>query len=72
MKALKFYYNSQLIGHRCLILLSRTVKLRMRDKVQGSLLEDEVDVGAIMCGNIAGRVVDTYDVECILDILTGF
>jgi len=44
----------------------------MGDKVQGSLLEDEVDVGAIMCGNIAGRVVDTYDVECILDILTGF
>ena len=29
-------------------------KIRMRDKVQGSLLEDEVDVGAIMCGNIQG------------------
>ena len=72
MKALTFYYYSQLIGHRCLILLSRTVKIGMHDKVQGSLFEDEVDVGAIMCGNIAGRVVETFDVEGILVILTGF
>ena len=38
----------------------------MCDKVQGSLLEDEVDEGAFMCGKIAGRVVDTCDGGCFL------
>jgi len=57
LKSVNFHYHSQLIEHRCPIL--HFSKNKMHNKVQGSLLKDEVDEGAFMCGNIAGRVVDT-------------